>query len=280
MALLPLLFACTPLKLDPPTSDKQTLLILPATHTKNAESNKPGFYYVYEITSDDNRMAPFDAVIKYPLADDMVLVDSLPPGDYHVSKFSFFPMGVGDHTYGDNSYPMNEPFTLLPGTITIFPKSFNQTTYNSIPGRGATTSYSFEIKPVSEPQSQQIIDTLSQLENFQSWKLVDTSNPHIARAQGSWAGKWESTNSKDCGNGRLRARVTGAEMSGSASSATGESFTISATIDNRGKVTGELSSSEGRIATVYGGVYQGGEIAGTLTFEDGCKSDWSVLKKD
>ncbi len=280
MALLPALFACTPLKLDPPSSEKQTLLILPATHTRKAESNRPAYYYVYEITSDDNRVAPFDAVIKYPVENDMVLVDALPPGDYRVSKLSFFPMGVGDHYYDDNSYPLDEPFTLSPGTITIFQKSFHQTSYNSIPGRGATTSYSFSLDPVSDEQRRQITDTLGQLENFHSWKLVDASNPYIARAQGSWTGKWQSADTSNCGSGGLSARIAGAEMSGSGTSAAGESLTISATIDDNGKVTGELSNAGGRVATVHGGVYHGGEIAGTLRFDSGCNSDWSILKQN
>jgi hypothetical protein len=130
------LAACTSLKINPPTPEKQSLLVLPVTHIKKAQSNKPAFYYVYEITDEDGLLEPYDAVIKFPIPEDMVIVDALGPGDYRVSKLSFFPMGAGDHTYGKNSRSRNDHFTLAPGMITIFPKSFNLTTYNKTPGRG------------------------------------------------------------------------------------------------------------------------------------------------
>jgi hypothetical protein len=141
MSLLTLA-ACTPLKLNPPNPEIQSVLVLPATYTRKSERTRYGFYYVYQITSDNKQVPPYDAVIKFPLQKDMVIVDALPPGDYRVSKFSYFPSGTGTRTYEKNTYPLNEPFTLAPGMITIFPKSFNVTTYNSTPGRGQTTSYS------------------------------------------------------------------------------------------------------------------------------------------
>ena len=171
--LMPLLLlaACAPLKINPPTPEKQSLLVLPVTHTRKAQSNKPAFYYVYEITSDNKQVAPYDAVIKFPIPKDMVIIDALPPGDYRVSKLSYFPMGVGDHTYSNNTYPLDLPFTLNRGRITIFSHSFNQTTYNKIPGRGLSTSYSFDVEPVTAEQRQIVVNTLGQLENFPSWKV-------------------------------------------------------------------------------------------------------------
>jgi len=274
-----LLAACTPLKIDPPTPEKQSLLVLPATHTRKAQSNQPAFYYVYQITSDNQQVAPYDAVIKYPVQKDMVIIDALPPGDYRVSKLTVFPMGVGDHTYSNNAHSMNEPFTLVPGMITIFPKSFNLLTYNKIPGRGLSTTYARDIEPVTNEQRKQLLDDLGQLENFQSWKVLDTSNSHALRAQGSWSGSWESSSTEDCANGKLQVNITGPELSGSGVSSNGESLTLAATINNQGKITGELSNAQGLVANVSAGIYTGGEIVGKFTFLDGCESQWSVLKK-
>jgi hypothetical protein len=278
MSLLTLV-ACTPLKINPPSPEKQSLLVLPVTHTRKAQSNMPAFYYVYQITSDNQQVAPYDAVIKFPVQEDMVIVDVLPPGDYRVSKLSVFPMGVGDHTYGNNAHPMNEPFTLAPGMITIFPKSFNLLTYNAIPGRGLSTTYARDIEPVTDEQRQQILNALGQLENFQSWNVLDTSNAHILRAQGSWSGSWESPSTESCGNGDLRVKVIGSKLSGSGTSASGESLTIAANINEQGKITGELSNPQVLLANVSGGIYSGGEIAGKFIFLDGCESKWSIFKK-
>ena len=56
------LVACTPLKIDPPSPEKQSLLVLPATYTKKSERSRHGYYYVYEIASDNNQVEPYDAV--------------------------------------------------------------------------------------------------------------------------------------------------------------------------------------------------------------------------
>jgi len=277
------LVACTPLKINPPTPEKPSLLVLPVTHTKKAQSNQPAFYYIYEITDEDSLLAPYDAVIKFPVQEDMVIVDALPPGDYRVSKLSIFPMGVGDHTYANNTNPMNEPFTLAPGMITIFPKSFNLLTYNSIPGRGLSTTYARDIEPVTDEQRKQILNSLGQLENFQSWEVLDTSNVHVLHAQGNWSGSWQSTNAEgssegECDSGELRVKITGATLSGSGVSAGGESLTLTAHINHQGKIAGELSNSQGLVANVSAGLFWGGEIVGKFTFLDGCESQWNVLK--
>ena len=121
------------------------------------------------------------------------------------------------------------------------------------------------------------METLAQLENFESWKIYDDSNPYLQRAQGRWAGKWESQG--DCGSGTLKASVVGTDMSGSGTAGGGKALTLSATIDDKGKVTGELSDSQGTFARLSGGVYWGGQISGTLDFDNDCEGEWSVLKK-
>ena len=273
------LTACTPLRIDPPTPEKQSLLVLPATYTKKSERSRHGYYYVYGITSDENLTEPYDAEIRFPLEGDMVIVDALPPGNYHISSFSFFPMGSGGRYYDQNTTKLNYPISLAPNAITIFPYSFDLLSYNKTPGRGATTSYSFDINPVGGEQRKQIMETLAGLDNFESWKMFEEPSPHLERAQGRWAGKWESQGSGDCGSGTLKASVAGTEMSGSGTAGGGKSLTLSATIDDKGKVTGELSDGQGTFARLSGGVYWGGQISGTLDFDNDCEGEWSVLKK-
>ena len=277
---LALLASCTPLKLDPPGPDKQSVLVLPATHTRKAQSNKPAYYYVYQITGREQQIEPYDAVIKYPVEDDIVLIDTLPPGGYKVSRFSFYPMGVGDHTYGNNSRSLNEPFFLAPGAITIFPKSLNLTTYNATPGRGASTNYSTKMEAVTPTQRRELIETLKQLPNFESWTLMDADSKQNLKSQGYWAGKWESTETGDCSSGKIIAKVEGKNMTGTGTSRDQKSLSLVATINDKGKVAGSLLDDEDTVALVYGGVYAGGEIAGKIVFTDGCESYWSVLKRN
>lgn len=170
---LSMLASCARLSIDQPSESHQSLLVLPATHTNKAQVVRHGFYYVYQISSDDSSVPPYDAVFRFPLTGDMLMVDALPPGDYRVSRFTFLPRGVGDHTYSNNTVVRNDRFTLRPGTITLFDKSLNLLTYNPIVGRGASTSYQMDIEPVTPEQRQRILQTLGQLENFHSWQVLE-----------------------------------------------------------------------------------------------------------
>ena len=170
---LSMLTSCARLSIEPPTPEKQSLLVLPATHTNKAQMVRHAFYYVYEITSDDNQLPPYEAAIRFPLPDGVLIVDSLPPGDYRVSSFSYVQTRTGDRTYGKDTAARNDRFTLRPGTITIFDKSLNLLTFNPIVGRGGTTSYKMNIERVTPEQRQRILQTLGQLENFHSWKVQE-----------------------------------------------------------------------------------------------------------
>lgn len=163
--------SCARLSIEPPGPSNQSLLVLPVTHTNKAQQLRHGFYYVYEITRDDEQTPPVEIDIKFPLEGDMLIVNSLPPGKYHVSKFSTLPLGSGDHTYNNIGRPRYDSFTLLPGTITIFDKSLNLLTYNATAGRGLSTSYRVDIDPLSKQQKRKILLTLGQLEHFQSWQV-------------------------------------------------------------------------------------------------------------
>jgi len=280
MALITLamLTSCAPLSIDPPGAAQESLLVLPVTLTHKAEQRRYGFDYVYTITSDDNRVAPYQAVFRFPPQDDMLIVNSLPPGSYRVANLKVRPVGTGDHSYSGTARTVNEPFILAPGMITILSKSLNLTTYNAIPGRGASTSYLSEIEPVSSAQRRQILERLGQLENFQAWKVLDSHNRPMLRAQGSWSGSWTSSTG-DCGNGDLQFAVAVFELNGSGTSARGEPLTIAASINEQGKVSGDLSNDQTRVAKVSGGIFSGGEMAGKFSFLDGCESQWSVVKQ-
>lgn len=271
-----LLTSCATLSIDPPSPEKQSLLVLPATLTRNAQSARFGFSYVYTITSDDNQLPPYKATFKFPVEGDMLIVDTLPPGDYRVASLTVVPVGTGDRHYEDNAWPINQKFTLSPGEVTLLNKSMNLLTYNEIPGRGGETTYRWSVQPVTAAQRQLVLDRLAKLPNFGSWKLQD---PNGLRASGAWSGSWEPVGAQDCSSGELSIEVSGSEITGNGvSSAAGESLALAATMDNQGLVTGKLSDAGGPVASVSGQLYRGGEIVGFITYYDGCKVRWNVLK--
>lgn len=170
-----LLTSCASLKLDQPSGDKQTVLVLPVLVTNQAErAGQHGFYYIYEIVNEDDLAITYEAVIKTPAKGDMLIIDTLPPGNYRVDKFMFKTVGSGDFTYGQNVFPRNDKFKLEWGRITIFSKSLNVRLYNKTPGRGADTSYSFDLYPVTQEQEEAIRGTLESLPNFEAWRLADS----------------------------------------------------------------------------------------------------------
>ncbi len=168
-----LLVSCASLKITPPGADTQSLLVIPVEVTNDSERSQHGFYYIYEIWHAEGSVGPYEAVIKPPLKGGMLIVDSLPPGDYIVQKFSYKPVGAGDFSYGQNVFPRNDRFTLEASHITIFSQSLQIRLYTRIPGRGQSTSYSMDINPVTMQQRQGLLKTLSELENFDSWKVRD-----------------------------------------------------------------------------------------------------------
>ncbi len=102
----------------------------------------------------------------------MLIIDTLPPGNYRVDKFIFKTVGSGDFTYGQNVLPRNDKFKLERGWITIFSKSLNVRIFNKTPGRGGNTSYSFDLYPVTREQEEAILGTLKTLPNFEAWGLA------------------------------------------------------------------------------------------------------------
>ncbi len=170
LALSFLVSSCAELKIDPPGPDKQTLLVLPVLVTNQAErAGQHGFYYIYEIVNEEDPAITYKAVIKTPVKGDMVIIDTLPPGNYRVDKFMFKTVGSGDFTYGQNVFPRNDKFKLERERITIFSISLNVRIFNKIPGRGSETSYSFDLYPVTREQEEAILVTFKALPNFNAW---------------------------------------------------------------------------------------------------------------
>lgn len=170
--MLCILSSCASLKIEPPGPDRQTLLVLPVQVTNDTLYSKHGFYYIYEIVDQDSGDSVHEAIFKLPLDGDMLIVDSLPPGEYRVDKFIFKPVGSGNFTYGNNVQSRYDKFVLEDGRITIFSQSLNVHLRNEIPGRGMETIYNFGMEPVLFGQKQKILATLESLPNFEQWEVL------------------------------------------------------------------------------------------------------------
>lgn len=178
LIVLTLLFvvnSCAELKIDPPGPERQALLVLPVLVINEAQrAGQHGFYYIYSIVNEDDLAITYEAVIKTPVKGDMLIIDTLPPGNYRVDKFTFKTVGSGNFTYGQNAFSRNDKFKLELGRITIFSKSLNVRIFNKIPGRGGENSYSFNLYPVTREQEDAILVTLKTLPNFEAWLLTDS----------------------------------------------------------------------------------------------------------
>ena len=164
--------ACTqPLTIDPPSAEKQALLVLPAKLTHKAHLRSYGFAYAYEIVSESDAVPPLRVVFKLPLKPGMIIVDSLPPGDYRVSKLLTIPVGSGDRTFNTRGRPRNDQFTLEAGKITILHTTLDVLVYNQTPGRGMSTSYRSQIQPVTQAQEDEIMTRLEAMPNFSAWQI-------------------------------------------------------------------------------------------------------------
>ena len=160
--------------IKPPGPFAQTLLVLPVTETSEAQLRTHGFYYTYEIVNVDDSGESHQAIIKLPQAENMLIVDSLPPGNYAVKKFAFHPVGTGDFTYGENEEKRDDRFRLEAGKMTIFPLSLDVRLYNRIPGRGLSTSYEIAMNPLSQIQRKGILNRLKAFPFLQHWEISET----------------------------------------------------------------------------------------------------------
>ena len=172
LTLLFLVNSCAGLQINPPGPSTQTLLIIPVELDAKVVSVRHHFYYIYEITKADDSSFSYDVEIRFPVAGDMLIVDSLPSGNYYVRKFTIQQVGRADQSYGSNSVSRNDRFSLESGKITIFSKSLKITLRNQDPGRFATINYNFDIVPVTNSQEKAILSTLKELPNFDKWEVL------------------------------------------------------------------------------------------------------------
>ena len=166
------LLGCTGLRLPEPSGSDATILVLPFTITNRAQRTGPlGFHYLYEIESLDGDMEPVEVRFTRRLDADIMILDFLAPGSYRVRSFDMVPAGSGDHFYGDRRVELDLRFSLEAGAITVFMRSLNLEMYNSIPGRGSSTSYSVSLDDVTPSQYESITSALKSRPSFKSWRL-------------------------------------------------------------------------------------------------------------
>ena len=163
--------SCSTIRLSPPGPENQTLLVLPVQVRSTAVYSDHGFYHVYRIVNAADSSEQHQVILKFPLPDDMEVVDTLPPGDYILRSYTSLPMGSGDITGGYRTHPRNDRFTLEFGKITLFDQSFNVRMWNQDPGRMGYIYFDFEMAPVTAEQRQELLRTLASKSNFDSWKI-------------------------------------------------------------------------------------------------------------
>jgi hypothetical protein len=291
-----LVTACAPLSIDPPTPEKPTLLVLPAEIIRDAHSTRFGFAYAYEISSDDRPGSPYTAVFKLSVKNDMVIIDSLPPGNYTISRLLILPVGSGDKSYNTEGWPLNYKLRLEAGKITIFPHSLRVRTYNEIPGRGMETTYSTDIRRVTAQQKNKILDKLGALPNFSAWEVLgekgtSTSSSRVgghgkkyipaANLQGSWSGIWRpltAVEDTSCSEGRLNFDIDGSSLSGEGADGAGNLYQISASLIGDGIIRGKISLNRVRVAKVTGKLYDKGTILGSFEYGNECMAEWKARK--
>lgn len=295
-AILPLLVACTPLSIGVPTAEKPTLLIFPVEYVREAQiSNSSGFEWRYEIAARDGSMKPLLVPIRTSAPDGMVVVDTLPPGDYRVRKVYIVPTGSGTRTYNNQGTPLNFPFRLRTGQITVFSRSLYVRTYNKIPGRGMSTTYQWDIKAVSPGQKKAMMDSLAALPNFAAWGIdsdlagapLNKSKPPPGKYQvaeefkGDWSGRWRpvtTTETDLCIEGSLKLSLDTSKITAIGTDIDGTEYRLSASLVGDGQIRGKLSLDRTRVAKVTGKFYESGNILGTFEYADDCVAEWKAHK--
>jgi len=292
--LLFLITSCASLKLDPPSADVETILVLPVQVTNNSLTSRHAFYYIYEIVSTDDSDITYEAVLRLPRKGDMLIVDSLSPGNYIVKKFVVLHEGTGSSSLHRKEYSRNDEIKLESGKITIFSNSLNVALKNRDPGRMEETIYSYGLNEVTSTQKEGIQETLTKLPNFDKWvvsngwKISGLKESIIDEMQGQWTGSWGSTTEVgsdgiDCGYGKVRFEITGYEMRGKVTNHNGDSYEVIARISEAGSIQGSLAVGLQPNATISGGFFRGniagGEISGKIEDESNCKGRWEAHKE-
>ncbi len=170
--LLFIVTSCAVLKLDPPGSDIQSILILPFKVTDNTKSgsSKYEFKYGYEIVNVDDESIKYEAFFQLSNKDGILIVDFIPPGYYFVNKISVFRIGSGIRTFGKERTSRYDTFELESGMITIFPISLDISVVDHPTEPGSRQYYS-NTSLVNQSQKEQIFKQLKELENFDKWEV-------------------------------------------------------------------------------------------------------------
>lgn len=291
-----LVAACTPLSINQPTPEKSTLLVLPAEMVREAVRARYGFSYAYVIVGEDKSAQPYQAVFKLPVKNDMLIIDSLPPGNYTVSRFLTIPVGSGTRYFNPEGTPINYRFILESGKITIFSHSLRVHTYNEDPARGTETTYRVNMIRTTGQQKDDILEKLGALSNFSAWGVLgDTgtgtrSSPGSGqrkkfvvaeRLQGGWSGTWRpitSDENAECIEGRLSFAIDGSRLSGDGADDDGNLYQISASLIDDGVVRGKISLNRVRVAKVTGRLYDNGTILGSFEYDHDCMAEWKARK--
>jgi hypothetical protein len=132
------------------------------------------FKYFYEITRIDDSAFSYTAWIRFPVSNNIVLIDELPAGEYRARRVGYIQVGVAEHQYGSRSVPFGQPFTLERGKMVIFPQSLRLTMRNENPGHFATIIYNHSLQPTSREQKDAIEAVLKKQGNFALWEFQDS----------------------------------------------------------------------------------------------------------
>ena len=168
-SLLILLTSCAGLNISPPGPDNQTLLVLPVTTKNTSTALFYGYSYKYEIVNATTNQVVQEPVFELPNRDGFLIVKSLPPGDYYVSKLITIPVGDLQQLYEKAYRPRHDRFVLEPGSITIFQKSlYVLVRHAKKQGYVETEYFMIDLPPAKKVE---IIETLKKHQNFLSWKI-------------------------------------------------------------------------------------------------------------
>ncbi len=179
--LIPLFLvaSCAVLQISPPGPSVQTILVLPVKATNTSIIATYPFYYSYEIVNAADKSVTYEVIFKLPNKNGILLVDSLPPGDYIVKKVITLPIHTGTDPIKNKFESRYDIFKLESGKITILQYSLNVSVENDPTFYDRYWS-SNKMSLVEWRQKDQIIKKLKELENFDKWKVLGwTSSAHM-----------------------------------------------------------------------------------------------------
>jgi len=171
--LIPLFLvaSCAVLQISPPGPSVQTILVLPVKATNTSIIATYPFYYSYEIVNAADKSVTYEVIFKLPNKNGILLVDSLPPGDYIVKKVITLPIHTGTDPIKNKFESRYDIFKLESGKITILQYSLNVSVENDPTFYDRYWS-SNKMSLVEWRQKDQIIKKLKELENFDKWKVL------------------------------------------------------------------------------------------------------------